>query len=138
MTDNGDYSKGKKIQEAQEYYDKGLVYGQEGDADGAIECWQKTVDLNPDHFDGWYNLGNAYHIGKGDIEKAVECWNKALELKPDNIDVLYNMGNAYRENREFDRAIEIYRKVVELDPKDHEDGIIWVILILLKVSRINQ
>ena len=86
----------KKIKEAEEFYQKGLVCGKESDFDGAIEYMQKTVELNPNHFEGWYNLGNAYDIGKGDIEHAFECWNKALELKPDDVDVLYNMGNAYR------------------------------------------
>jgi len=102
----------KKILEAEEFYQKGLVYGNESDADGAIECWQKTVELNPNHFEGWYNLGNVYDIGKGDLERALECWNKALELKPDDVDVLYNMGNAYREHKDYDKAIKSYKKVV--------------------------
>ena len=71
---------------AEEFYQKGLDFGKEGDAEGAIECWGKTVELNPKHFEGWYNLGNAYDIGKGDLESALECWKKALELKSDNID----------------------------------------------------
>ncbi|TKJ19477.1 MAG: hypothetical protein CEE43_15065 [Promethearchaeota archaeon Loki_b32] len=75
----------KKIAEAEDYYKKGLVYGQESDVNGAIECWQKTVELNPNHFEGWYNLGNVYDIGKGDLERALECWNRALELKPDEV-----------------------------------------------------
>jgi len=33
----------KEIKEAEEFYQKGLAYGKESDADGAIECWQKTV-----------------------------------------------------------------------------------------------
>ena len=63
----------KKLEEAEEFYRKGLAYGKDSDADGAIECWQKTVELNPNHFEGWYNLGNAYDIGRRDLEQALEC-----------------------------------------------------------------
>ena len=30
------------------------------------------------------------------------------------------MGNAYREHKDYDQAIECYKKVVELNPEDHE------------------
>ena len=113
-------SKENKIKEAEDFYDKGFEYAQKSDADGAIECWEKTVELDPKHFIGWYDLGNAYYLGKEDIAKAFECWEKALELKPDDIDLIYNMGNAYREMGEYDKAIGCYKKIVEIEPEDHE------------------
>ncbi len=110
MTDANTEGKKKRIEEAEELYKKGLDFGQKSDADGAIECWKKTIELNPEHFEAWYNLGNAYDLGKEDLERALECWNKALEIKTDDIDVLYNMGNAYREHKDYDLAIECYKR----------------------------
>ena len=60
LNDTDNEEKKKRLQKADEYYNKGLAYGQEGDPDGAIECWEKTVELNPEHFDGWYNLNSEY------------------------------------------------------------------------------
>ncbi len=104
MVKNGKDQEDKKKTEG--YYQKGLVYGQQSDAEGAIECWQKAVELNPEFFDAWYNLGNAYHMEKGDFNTALKCWKRALELKPDDTDVLYNLANAYREIREFQKSSE--------------------------------
>ena len=120
MTKKAKDQKKDKIAEAEEYYQKGMVFGQQGDADGAIECWQKAVELNPDYFQAWYDLGNAYYSGRNDFDSAYKYWQKALELKPDDNDVLYNLGNAYRERGEFDKAIDIYKKVIGKNPKDHE------------------
>ena len=53
MTDEKSEQKKKKMEEAEEFYKQGLAFGQKSDADGAIECWQKTVELNPEHFEGW-------------------------------------------------------------------------------------
>ena len=88
MSEKNTIQKNKKISEAEEFYQKGLLYGEQSDADGVIESWQKTVELNPDHFEAWYNLGNAFDIGRGDLESALKCWNRALELKSDDVDDL--------------------------------------------------
>ncbi len=50
MTEKNSEKQKKKILEAEEFYKKGLVFGQESDADAAIECWLKSVELNPQHF----------------------------------------------------------------------------------------
>ena len=47
----------KKILEAEEFYQKGLFYGNESDADGAIECWRKALGIKPGKYETWYNLG---------------------------------------------------------------------------------
>ena len=67
-------TKKEKLAKAQKHYDEGEKYAQQGDADEAIECWKKTVELNPDHFDAWYNLGNAFYMGNNDWENAFKCW----------------------------------------------------------------
>ena len=76
---------------AQKHYDEGEKYARAGDEDRAIECFIETVELNPDHFDAWYNLGNVLYMGKNDWEKAFECWGRSLRIKPDDIDCMYNV-----------------------------------------------
>ncbi len=88
MTEKKKKTKKEKLSEAQKHYDEGEKYAREGDADRAIECWLKTIELNPDHFDAWYNLGNALYMDKGNWEKAFECWGRALKIKPEDIDCM--------------------------------------------------
>ena len=76
-------TKNSKNKEADECYKKGEAYGADGDADRAIEWMTKTIELDPEYFLAWYNLGNVYFWGKQDAQKDFEHWEKALEIKPE-------------------------------------------------------
>ena len=42
------------------YRDLGNDYGEEGNLEGAIYCWEKSLELKPDHYIILFNLGLAY------------------------------------------------------------------------------
>ena len=46
-----------------------------------IEYYQKAIDISPDKFGAFYNMGNAYGM-KGNYDKAIEFFQKAIELGP--------------------------------------------------------
>ncbi len=50
-----------------------------------------------------------------DFEKAIQYTQKALEIKPH--DTLYReyLGNYYALNAQYDKAIDIYSKLIKLD-----------------------
>ena len=105
----------KQSEDAEEWYKKGLAHGKNSDSDEAIKAWNKTVELDQNHYEAWYNLGNAWYIGKNNLQRAIECWEQALKIKPDDVDVLYNMGNAYREVKEFENVYTLPRICVTTD-----------------------
>lgn len=49
----------------------GNTLDKEGDQDGAIEAYAKAIELNPEYFDAFYNLG-ALHFNRG-VEKNTQC-----------------------------------------------------------------
>ena len=56
---------------------------------------------------------------KKDYETATECYEKALNLKPNYIEALNNCGLFHRiKTNNYKYAIELYTRVIELDPKD--------------------
>jgi peroxin-5 len=49
--------------------------------DEAIDAHEKALELNPDYYKAWVNLGITYrHIG--DLDRAEESYNKALKSNP--------------------------------------------------------
>ena len=53
--------------------------------DMAIEAWKKTLEVDENHADAYFNLGVAYGGVKGDVNKAIELFEKALEIQPDHM-----------------------------------------------------
>ncbi len=60
---------------ASAYNGLGSAYGQVGDIDAAVYCWEKAVELRPDYAYPLYNLGLSY-LAKRNNSKALEYFQK--------------------------------------------------------------
>jgi tetratricopeptide (TPR) repeat protein len=90
--------------------------------------WQKAVELDPKNPAAWNNLGNFYgHCGP--ISNAFACYEKAIQINSNEPVYYQNLGTMvylYRQDameiyhltepQVFDRALELYRKALKLDP----------------------
>ena len=80
-------------QTAEEYFNKGLEKGKKGDYRGAIQDFNKAIQLNP-------NLADVYNyrgLAKGlldDLRGAIQDFNKAIQLNPNFALAYYKRGNA--------------------------------------------
>lgn len=54
-------------------------------------------------------LGEVYHY-KGDTEQAYSVWQQNLAANPDQLQVYINTANSMVDRREYERAVEVYRK----------------------------
>ncbi len=70
---------------------------QGGNLDGAIYCWEKTLELNPDLSLLFYNLGLAY-LEKGDKVKALDSFIKFKEKHGTDLSA--------RESQDLDSLIQ--------------------------------
>ena len=64
---------------ASAYNGLGSAYGQAGDIDAAIFCWEKAVELKSDYAYPLYNLGLSY-LAKGNNRKALEYFQRYKEV----------------------------------------------------------
>jgi tetratricopeptide (TPR) repeat protein len=94
-------------------YECGVIALRYGFPDEAIRYGQKAVALDPNHFNGWNLLGNAYY-GKGEFAPAAEAYEKAAAIKPDAADVQKSLGLAYVELKEPAKAEAALKKAISL------------------------
>ncbi|MBO7562313.1 MAG: tetratricopeptide repeat protein [Bacteroidales bacterium] len=63
------------------------------------------------------SLINVYLETNDDPQKIISVIHKAQENEPTNATLVYAEGNLYRNMKQYDKALELYRKAAELDPK---------------------
>lgn len=100
------------------------------DEPGAEEQWNKARELDPENPAIWNNLANIYGHG-GPIAKAFEYYEKAISLDPKEATYYQNLATTVflfrkdameyyscEEPAVFDRALDLYRKAMALNPDD--------------------
>lgn len=82
----------------------------------AVEEYQKEIDTQPNAFKAAFNLGKLYEQ-MGNPAAQESAFRKAIELNPRFAEGHFYLAKLYLdENREFDRAIALARRGLELGP----------------------
>ncbi len=106
------------VNEAKNYFMIGLDKQKAKDFQGAIESYNKAIELNKngDSSNIYYNRGNAKSAIR-DFEGAIADYTKSIN-ESDNkkfFDVYFNRGNAYFDLFEFPKAIDDYTNAITLN-----------------------
>ncbi len=103
----------------------GVAFGRQGKYDEAANHYSEALKLNPNIACAHFNLGNIFAMS-GQFEEASAHFQEALRLEPRNptfqatyITVLDNMANSYGAEREYEKAISTYSKLIEFRPHDY-------------------
>lgn len=101
--------------DAETHFLFGVVNGQLGLLDDAIEHCATAVKLKPDYVDAWYNLAQAY-MHSDRPQDAVAAYKKVTDLKSDYVEAHFNLGFALEQLGDYASAIKSYRKAVSIKP----------------------
>ena len=104
-------------QRAEEYFYSAFAKLDLGDSRGAIQDYNKAIELNPDFAEAYYNRGIA-KSDLGDYRGAIQDYNKMIELNPDYALPYGNRGLFKRKLGDNRGAIQDYNKAIELNPDD--------------------
>jgi tetratricopeptide (TPR) repeat protein len=88
-----------------------------GDADTALEYYDRYLEYRPGDSAALYNKGIIY-ANLGNDAYAAKCYEGAIENNPYNVDALYNLAVIYYERAEYQRAVHYWNRVLEVREDD--------------------
>ncbi len=106
------------------------------DYDGAITQLQAFLEKNPQEANALYFLGIAC-TRKKMFPEAVQALTRVSELVPKFSPVYFELGVCYQQQGEPAKAVEAYKKNLELDPSNVDSAYNGG-LILFGMSRIDE
>lgn len=81
----------------------------------AIACLKRLIDLQPRNADAWLNLGVA-QFRRGLYEAGILSCRRALALDERNRLAMFNLALAYERLGQLDRAWDLAKNAMELEP----------------------
>lgn len=79
------------------YYNIGMIYSYQDHHGEAITYLKKAVEIKPDYFAAYNNLGTVY-LKIEDLPNAIENFQLALKLQPNNEEIKYILSALKQEN----------------------------------------
>lgn len=86
------------------------------DANAAIRCFDKALNLNPNYVEAWVRKGGTL-LDIGEDYDAQVCLNKAVKLSPKSFKARYNRGKCLLKLKYYDEAILDFQQAVSIKPK---------------------
>ncbi len=94
----------------------GIVKRGLGDTSGAVACYRRAIDLNPQSFEAHNNLGNVLWK-QGDLHEALQHVQRALSLRAESATTLCTYGLILSELGREAEAVQALRGTVRLAPR---------------------
>ncbi|MCI4666772.1 MAG: tetratricopeptide repeat protein [Bacteroidia bacterium] len=94
---------------------QGLQFAEEGKLAEAQQAFEQAVEVNPEGFEVYANLGALAQLG-GDHPRALAYLDQALAIEETHTHSHYNRGISLAAMTRYEEALEAYDKVMELDP----------------------
>jgi len=93
------------------------VLADRGDSFGAIEYFERAVDMDPNHQRALFALAvqNSRH---GDDEEAIQLYERCLSRPPFYLGALLNLGLLYEDRENYAAAQYCFERVLKYDPNN--------------------
>lgn len=108
-------TKGDGARLAEYSFQMGQIMSDRGDAPGAIEYFERAVDMDPHHSKALFSLAiqNSIH---GNDDEAVKLYERALAKPPYYVGAMLNLGLLYEDAENYGAARYCFEKVLGFDP----------------------
>lgn len=96
-------------------YQMGCILSDRGDTYGAIEYFERAVDMDPHHPQALFRLAgeNALH---GNDNEAIRLYEQCLSKPPYHLGALINLGLLYEDKSNYAAAAFCFKRVLTYDP----------------------
>ena len=97
---------------------KGIKLGKKGDFTSALECFEKSLKINPSNLNALYY--KAYSLEQlEEFVKAIDAYSVAMKYKHDGA-IYFRRGWCYFRVKNYDSALQDYNKASEYLPDNDE------------------
>lgn len=81
----------------------------------ALDYLDRILTLKPDYVEGWNTRATVYFMTE-DLGKALADIERVLAIEPRHFGALAGLATILREIGEEERALEVYRRAIAVDP----------------------
>lgn len=99
-------------------YQKGCLLADHGDTFGAVEYFERAVDMDSRHSGAIFRLAGLNDL-LGNDDEAVRLYEQGLSTPPLFLGALLNLGILYEDRENYPAAAFCFRRVLEVYP-NHE------------------
>jgi tetratricopeptide (TPR) repeat protein len=104
-----------KLQKTEQAVASAKEAAAKGENEAAKQSYLKALHYSPEAVDVHLALAGLYK-GENKIPSALVHLKAAIEGAPDNVKALQMYAEALAEAKQYDRSLDIYQRVLELDP----------------------
>ena len=109
---------GKAVSRADYSFQMGCILADRGDTFGAVEYFERAIDMDPFHGKALFWLANE-NSRQGNDEEAITLLERSLSRPPYSLGALLNLGLLYEDVEKPQAAAFCFRRILEHDP-NHE------------------
>ncbi|KAI7855948.1 hypothetical protein BDC45DRAFT_505152 [Circinella umbellata] len=102
------------VYQAHAYNIKGTFLFLKGNAKEAMECFDKSIQLDPKYIQS-YIKRSSICIEKGNLIEALKQFDEAIEINPTDPDIYYHRGQVHYISGNFEKAVKDYSESIRLD-----------------------
>lgn len=100
--------------DAWEWNNKGGSFFRLGQAERALDCFDKALEIAPWFVEIWANKAVLFQ-SLGRMNESLSCFNKALELDPHNAHALTGKGSLFNQIHRYDQAIGCFEEALRVN-----------------------
>jgi tetratricopeptide (TPR) repeat protein len=97
------------------YFIRGLNLKETGDTARALASFQKAVQLKPDFYDAYMQLGLLTSKHAGPL--APQYFDNAIRIDSMSTEAYYDKGKFYQDHKNYEKAKEAYRQLIGKNPQ---------------------
>ncbi|MEM9701152.1 MAG: DNA-directed RNA polymerase subunit alpha C-terminal domain-containing protein [Planctomycetota bacterium] len=114
----------KAATRAEYSYQKGCVMADRGDTLGAVEYFERAVDMDARHSKAMFRLAGLMDL-LGEDKEAIRLYEQSLSKPPLFLGALMNLGLLYEDAENYAAAAYCFRRVLQVYP-NHERALLFL------------
>ena len=98
-------------------FNEGFAAFERGDYSTAISFYTQAIELKPDYFEAYHNIGVAY-VRRNDFNNALPNLNAAIKINPNSPKLYAVRGCIYLNLKNYSAAVSDCNKALQLEPQN--------------------